>query len=228
MRARQLLLVAMSALLLAACGDQAPAKGPLGSADNPLPALPNPQATRTPPTSEAAVAKPKAAAKTAAERRSSIVAAQQRTQARNEAKGKGNGKGTGARTADGVSQARGKLRPVARSARRPCSLVTRSQAAAIIGAPILEPLEAPQGPTCIYQTASRKRAITLTVQSTSFARLRAQISNRRKIAVADREAVCGRYGQPMLYLPLGGRRVLTVSGPCATASRFAAKAVPHL
>lgn len=231
MPVRALLVVALAALLLTACGDQAATKGPPGSPDNPLQALPNPQATRNPPTiNEGTAAKPKAGASADAEQQPpSIVAGQQRTQARNEARAKATGKATSARTAAGVSTARGKLRPAAPSARRPCSLVTRSQATTILGARIREPLEAPQGPTCIYQTSSGKQvAISLTVQSTDYTRLRSQISNRRTIAIADRAGVCGRFGQPMLYLPLGGNRVLTISGPCATASRFAEKAVPHL
>jgi hypothetical protein len=32
----------------------------------------------------------------------------------------------------------------------------------------------------------------------------------------------------MLYVPVGGGRVLSVAAPCAIASRFAAKAIPHL
>ncbi|MEA2273032.1 MAG: hypothetical protein QOI98_1740, partial [Solirubrobacteraceae bacterium] len=47
-------------------------------------------------------------------------------------------------------------------------------------------------------------------------------------AVANRHGVCGTFGRSMLYLPLGGGRVLSIAGPCDMASRFAAEAMPHL
>ena len=55
----------------------------------------------------------------------------------------------------------------------PCTLVSQAQAQAIIGKPIGTPQEAPLGPTCIYRPVGAKSFITMTVESTNFAALRA-------------------------------------------------------
>jgi hypothetical protein len=110
----------------------------------------------------------------------------------------------------------------------PCNLVTASEAGRIIGDAMQKPVEAPQGPTCVYRTRSGKRLIALAVQTTTFGRIKAQLDKPRITSVAGRAAYCGLYGQPMLYVPLSGGRVLSVSASCATAKRFAAKALPHL
>lgn len=114
------------------------------------------------------------------------------------------------------------------SANRPCSLVSKAQARQIIGAPIIDPLEAPQGPTCIYQTASGKPYVTLTVRKTSMAALRDQMRDRREVSVAGRTAYCGTMGGPVLHLPLSDDRVLSLAATCAMAQRFAAAAVERL
>ena len=51
---------------------------------------------------------------------------------------------------------------------------------------------------------------------------------RQRIAVSSRVGYCGTYGQPMLYVPLSGGRVLSIAGQCAVAKRFALKAVGNL
>jgi hypothetical protein len=117
-------------------------------------------------------------------------------------------------------------RPVRRFS--PCNLVTEPEARAIVGAPIEEPLEAPQGPTCIYRTRAGDGFITLAVQSQDIAQLKRSIRRLRRVDVSDRTAYCGIYGQPMLYLPLSRGRVLSVAARCQVARRFAVKAVPRL
>jgi hypothetical protein len=218
-----ILLLTASTVALAACGGDSETAAP-GTPGNPLKALPNPASTRVPPTDEtgrAATSKSSARDET---RPPSQIAAQKATQARNEAaRGRRAEQKLAARI--GSRKQRGSTTP---SAKRPCSLVTKAQAQSIIGVPILEPLEAPQGPTCIYQSKTRKQYVTLTVQTSDFARLKAQVRKRQSVVVSTRTAVCGTYGRPMLYLPLAGGRVLSVAGPCGVASRFAAKAVPHL
>lgn len=227
MRRLSLILMTLSVALLTACGgDDSAQKPPPGSPENPLQALPNPAPTRVPPTSEAAI-KPDSSERASA-RAPTVVEQQQRVQRRNErtartraAKG---GRAVGTVTGGNTR----KQKAQAPSAARPCSLVSKMQARAIIGVAILEPRHAPQGPTCIYESRAGKTFITLTVQTTSFARLEQQVRQRRKIAVAERRGVCGRFGRPMLYLPLNRGRVLTVAGPCDVATRFAAEAVPKL
>ena len=110
----------------------------------------------------------------------------------------------------------------------PCNLVTADRAASILGAALEPPVEAPQGPTCIYRTRDGKQFVALAVQSLDFGTVRSQIARPRQVDVAGRTAYCGRHGQPMLYLPLSGGRVLSVSGACDVALRFASTAVDGL
>ena len=115
-----------------------------------------------------------------------------------------------------------------RSRFTPCNLVTRAQARAILGGPVQAPLEAPQGPTCIYRSESGKSFITLAVQTVDFDRLRKQIRRPQTVDVANRAAYCGTYGQPMLYVALTRKRVLSVAAPCSVARQFALRAVARL
>ena len=115
-----------------------------------------------------------------------------------------------------------------RSRFTPCNLVTKAQAGAIVGAPLQDPLEAPQGPTCIYRSQDGKRFVTLAVQSVAFSKLKRQMHKRQQVAVSDKTAFCGMLGQPILYMPLSGRRVLSVAAPCQVARKFAARAVLRL
>jgi hypothetical protein len=218
----------VAACLLAACGGDDNAKGPPGSESNPLAAVPNPTATRTPPVDHpAGEAGGKAASKsgvqrTAAPASSSSTKTQHGSAAPKKAAGGGE---TGAATRPRTAR---KQQALPASASRPCSLVSKTQARAIVGAPIREPLQAPQGPTCIFQTKAGKPYVTVAVQTLNFAKLRKQIRHAHTVSVADRTAYCGTYGKPMLYLPLAGGRVLSIAGPCGMAARFAAKAAPHL
>jgi hypothetical protein len=93
---------------------------------------------------------------------------------------------------------------------------------------MLEPQEAPQGPTCIYRPRSGKRAVTVAIETMNFAQVKPRIRQRRQINISTRGAFCGFYGQPLLYLPLSGGRVLSISGSCKVAAQFAEKAVPRL
>ena len=67
------------------------------------------------------------------------------------------------------------------------------------------PVEAPQGPTCIYRPRTGKDLIAVAVQETDFGALRRQIKRIHRVDVGDRTAYCGSYGQPMLYVPLAER-----------------------
>jgi hypothetical protein len=110
----------------------------------------------------------------------------------------------------------------------PCNLVSRAQASAILGAAVSAPVEAPQGPTCIYRSQRGNQFVTLAVQKIDLRRLRKQMHKAQTIAVARHTGYCGTYGQPTLYLGLSGRRVLTVAAPCRVAKGFAAQAVARL
>lgn len=110
----------------------------------------------------------------------------------------------------------------------PCNLVTRSQARAILGAAVLQPREAPQGPTCIYRTRASTQFVTLAVQPGEIRQLTRHLRRMQRFEIASRRAYCGTLGQPVLYVALGGRRVLSVSAPCDTARRFASTALSRL
>jgi hypothetical protein len=110
----------------------------------------------------------------------------------------------------------------------PCTLVSRSEAQAIIGGQIAAPQEAPLGPTCIYQRVGAKSAITLTVESIDFAKVSPLVRHRVRVQVAGRTAVCGDYGRPTTFVPLSGGRVLSITAPCGIGTRLAAKALPRL
>jgi hypothetical protein len=110
----------------------------------------------------------------------------------------------------------------------PCTLVSRADASAILGTKVRKPLEAPQGPTCIYRSDDKRRFITLAVQSADLVQLKRQVRKPERVVVSDRTGFCGEYGQPMLYVPLARGEVLSVAGPCGVARRFAAKALEQL
>jgi hypothetical protein len=115
-----------------------------------------------------------------------------------------------------------------RSRFTPCNLVTVARARAILGAPMQQPVEAPLGPTCIYRSRDRRSMVTVAVQAVDFTKLEPRIQRRRRVAVGSRTAYCGTYGQPMLYVPLSGNRVLSIAAQCAVAQRFALTAVRQL
>jgi hypothetical protein len=111
----------------------------------------------------------------------------------------------------------------------PCDLVTSSAPDAEADLPYAFQ-EAPQGPTCLIRPKARESQglMTLSVQSVDFAKLRSQLSQPRAVAVSHRTAYCGQYGQAMLYLPLAGRRVLSIAGPCQMAKKLAVTAMERL
>lgn len=110
----------------------------------------------------------------------------------------------------------------------PCALVTKAQAQTILGGRLLDPVVAPQGPTCIYRSRSGERFATIAIQAQRFDDVRAQIRRIERVEVSDHTAYCGMHGQPVLYLPLSGSRLLSVAAPCETAARFARRAAPQL
>jgi Protein of unknown function (DUF3558) len=147
---------------------------------------------------------------------------------------------TGARSNEGAKKSSGDAEepgyaklvdaqtPSPRTRFTPCNLVTQAQARAVFGASVQAPVEAPQGPTCIYRTEKGDRFIAIAVQSLDIDDLKRSLQQRRTVDVSGHRAFCGQYGQPMLYLPLVRDRVLSVSGRCDLAKRFAAKAVREL
>jgi hypothetical protein len=110
----------------------------------------------------------------------------------------------------------------------PCALVTKAQAQTILGTRLLDPVVAPQGPTCIFRDRSGQSFATISLQPVGIDRLRRQTHRLKAVAVADRTAYCGVNGTPVLYVPVSGGRTLSVTAQCAIAVRFARRAVPRL
>jgi hypothetical protein len=110
----------------------------------------------------------------------------------------------------------------------PCNLVSANRAREIVGAALEPPLEAPQGPTCIYRSRDGRHFVTVAVQPLDLAAVRQDMRRGREVPVAGRSGYCGVHGQPVLYVPISGGRVLSVAGPCALAREFAATAVERL
>jgi hypothetical protein len=196
--------LALGAAALSSCGGDDSASAPKGSAENPLVAE-------------------------TAESTSSVIPANEASPAREKRSG-----ASGSVNVVGGSEEPGYQALVEgqeadpRDDFTPCNLVSKARATAIVGAPIHNPLEAAQGPTCIYQSTDGKRLITVALQSVDFGELKRQLNQPRRVAVAGRTGYCGHYGQDMLHVPVPGNRVLTVGAPCPVATAFASVAVRQL
>ena len=119
--------------------------------------------------------------------------------------------------------------PVAARSQRPCGMVSRAQAVAIVGGKITKPVTAPNGPTCIYRTARDGRMFSVAVSSQAFDRgFKRQVGRTQKLTVSGRSAYCATTTQPTLYVPLAEQRTLIVAAPCAVAQKFAATALRSL
>jgi hypothetical protein len=112
----------------------------------------------------------------------------------------------------------------------PCTLVSASEAQAIVGKPVGEPTEAPQGPTCIYRPQGATSFITLAVESKDFSKIepQSQLHGRMSLTVDGHPAYCGTAGAQTLIVPLLGGKFMAVSAPCPLAASFAAKALSRL
>lgn len=112
----------------------------------------------------------------------------------------------------------------------PCSLVTRAQAQAILGHAVGQPVDAPEGPTCIYTAQGFKGPITLAVVATDFLSVKpqAQLRDRMSVTVGGHAAYCGVAGTPTMVVPLSPGKFLTVAAPCPIAASFAAAALGHI
>lgn len=107
-----------------------------------------------------------------------------------------------------------------------CNLVTRKEAGRIVGKPLRQLVEAPQGPTCIYR--GEGAFVTVSIQAQSYRALRESLRKREPVDVGDgRRAVCSPAGR-QLIVALPDSKVLSVGADCSTATRFAARALPRL
>ncbi len=112
----------------------------------------------------------------------------------------------------------------------PCTLVTREEAQAIVGKPVGQPVDAPQGPTCIYGVQGAKAPVTLAIQSLHFSTVKpqSQLRDRITLSIAGHSAYCGVAGTPTLIVPLSAGRFLSVVAPCPIAASFATTALGRI
>jgi hypothetical protein len=112
----------------------------------------------------------------------------------------------------------------------PCTLVTREEAQAIVGKSVATPVDAPQGPTCVYNVQGAKAPVTLAVQALHFSTVKpqSQLRDRVALSIAGHGAYCGVEGTPTLIVPLSAGRFLSVVAPCPIAASFAAKALGRI
>ena len=120
------------------------------------------------------------------------------------------------------------LKPSGASVLSPCTLVTRSEARAILGRPIAGLQKAAQGPTCIYRQQGTKRLVTVALQHSELSA--AQRSGKQVVRVNLRghKGYCLKQGTLMMLVPLRDGQVLNVSAACPIAAQFATKALARL
>jgi hypothetical protein len=206
-RRTSLIALVLVAALLSACGASSKPASPPGSPDHPLVAEPTRDATTAGRVNEAAATSPQRASKSSSATSEGATAKADQP---------------------GYKKLVERQTSKPRSRFTPCNLVTKAQAASIVGSALQDPLEAPQGPTCIYRSTDGKSFVTLAVQTVPFSRLKRQIHKPQPVDVSNRTAYCGKLGQPMLYVPISGGRVLSIAAPCAVAQKFAVTAVRRL
>jgi hypothetical protein len=120
------------------------------------------------------------------------------------------------------------LKPSGASILSPCTLVTRSEAQAILGQPIAGLQKAVQGPTCIYRQRNTKRLITVALQHVRLTAAQQRGKQVVRVNVAGHKGYCLKQGTLMMLVPLRDGQVLNVSAACPIAARFATKALARL
>jgi len=108
---------------------------------------------------------------------------------------------------------------------RPCSLVTRAEAAAILGGAV-KVVERPLGPTCVFSGSGRM--VTLVLEEQPLKSLVRGAKSSRSVTAAAHHGYCLQYEAPSVVFSAGKGRVLQVTAACQAGVRFAAVALPRL
>ena len=108
---------------------------------------------------------------------------------------------------------------------KPCKLVTRPEATAILGKGTTS-AEHPQGPTCVYSNAGR--TVTLTVEVNSVKTLKGSARKATKVELDGRTGWCIKYQTTAVIVGISGGRVLRADGPCQAGVRFVSKALHRI
>jgi hypothetical protein len=107
----------------------------------------------------------------------------------------------------------------------PCRLVTRKQAAAILGKGT-KAVERPQGPTCVYTNAGR--TVTLAVEDNSVRQLRKEARKSTKVNLGGQTGWCVKYQSTAVITGISEGRVLRADGPCQAGVRFVTQALHRI
>jgi hypothetical protein len=120
------------------------------------------------------------------------------------------------------------LKPSGASVLSPCTLVTRSEARAILGRPIAGLKKAAQGPTCIYRQQGSKRLVTVALQHGRVSAAQQRGKQVVRVNLRGHKAFCLKQGTLMMLVPLRDGQMLNVSAACPIAAQFASKALARL
>jgi hypothetical protein len=120
------------------------------------------------------------------------------------------------------------LKPSGASVLSPCTLVTRSEARAILGRPIVGLKKAEQGPTCIYRQQGTKRLVTVALQHLELSAAQQRGKQVVRVNLRGHKGYCLKQGTLMMLVPLRDGQVLNVSAACPIAAQFASKALARL
>jgi hypothetical protein len=120
------------------------------------------------------------------------------------------------------------LKPSGASVLSPCTLVTRSEARAILGRPIAGLKKAQQGPTCIYRQQGSKRLVTVALQHLELSAAQQRGKQVVRVNLRGHKGYCLKQGTLMMLVPLRDGQVLNVSAACPIAAQFASKALARL
>jgi hypothetical protein len=117
------------------------------------------------------------------------------------------------------------IQPTGAKPVEPCRLVTRQEAAAILGKGT-KAVERPQGPTCVYTNAGR--TVTLAVETNSVRQLRKEARKSTKVDLGGKTGYCVKYQTTAVITGISEGRVLRADGPCQAGVRFVTKALRRI
>jgi hypothetical protein len=117
------------------------------------------------------------------------------------------------------------IQPTGAKPVEPCRLVTRQEAAAILGKGT-KAVERPQGPTCVYTNAGR--TVTLAVETNSVKQLRKEARKSTKVDLGGKTGYCVKYQTTAVITGISEGRVLRADGPCQAGVRFVTKALRRI
>jgi hypothetical protein len=90
---------------------------------------------------------------------------------------------------------------------------------------VVPSIEAPRGPTCIFNSPSGKTVLTMTVEPRVHDLPPSQFHS---VAIGGYTGDCGTLGKEMLDLYLDKYTMLNITAPCAAAEKLAALAIGRL